>query len=105
MSEEGITYSELKEIYCLEKASHYSIKNATQYFEKMVACIIDTQQKRIKLNKVKDEIWIDITKNRDVAFTLKQLDMIKELFEADELVVSSPIRCKLRIKIVREENG
>lgn len=99
----AISYTELKEHIFLKHTLKYPISNEIKYFEHKVSKIIKTQKKRVKLDACLDRIIIDVTRNRDVAITLSELHELQELFEATELVVSSPLRCKLIIEILREE--
>lgn len=80
----------------------YPYSQQKKDFEKELARIIHTQHKRISLDVKHDTIIIDVTRNRDVAISMTELQKLKEIFEAKEILVSSPIRCKLQIKLKRE---
>lgn len=95
------TYDELKEYSFTKDTLQYPYSTQKKLFEKRVANILDTQRKRITLDIRRNTIIIDVTKNRNVAITLPKLFMLQELFGADDIVIMTPIRCKITLKMIR----
>lgn len=63
----------------------------------MIAETINTQTSRVHFNHLRKSAIIDLKRNRHVHITLKELEQLKEMFECKNIIVSSPIRCKMEI--------
>lgn len=94
-------YEDLKEYFFTKDVMQYPYTTQKKLFEKRIANILETQQKRITLDVQKDTIIIDVTKNRNVAITLPKLQMLQTLFDAEDIIIMTPIRCKLTLKLKR----
>ena len=94
-------YDELKELIFTKQGLKLPIINQVNLYEKKIANILRTQRKRIYLDIKHDEIIIDITRNRNVTINNDKIQQLQKLFKARDVAISSPIRCKLIIKMIR----
>ncbi len=98
----SLDYNELKEYMHTKDTLTYPYIQLKKDFEKHIAKILRTQRKRIRLDTHHDTIIIDVTINRDVAINIKKICKLKKIFQADDVVISSPQRCKIHIHMIRE---
>lgn len=103
MSDE-LNYDELRDYLLSDSMSHLPIHHWVHDFEKEIARILKTKKRKIHLNVQTNTIIISLRKNRHVGIKFSQLFSLQELFGADDLVIYSPIRCELRIKIIRRKD-
>jgi hypothetical protein len=95
-----LTYKETRNNLQELKQKREKIIEEIEIYEAQVAELFKTQSERININMSKDLISIDLAKNRQVVLPYSILTKVLELFEATDLVISSPIRCKLEITLL-----
>lgn len=87
------TKKELMELHLKREEILIQLKE----YEEKVAEIFQTQTRRVKINATFDRITFDLARNRHVAFKYSQLEELKNLFECEDMVLRSPVRCKIEI--------
>ena len=70
---------------------------------KIVADIIKTQPERVHYQPIRNTIILDLKRNRHIKITLKELEQLKEQFKCEDIIISSPIRCKIHIHLQYEK--
>ena len=101
---EELNYDELHDYVYMGAITQYPVGQKIYDFEKEIARILKTKRAKIHLNVQTNTIIISLRKNRHVGIKFSQLFSLQELFGADDLVIYSPIRCELRIKIIRRKD-
>lgn len=66
--------------------------------EVQIANTFKTQSHRVHIKAETNDIIFDLDRNRHIEFSLRRLTYLKQLFEADEIILHSPIRCKIVIR-------
>lgn len=97
-------YNELKEYSFSKDMMTYPLTEQIKSYEKEISKILQTQRKRIHFDIKHDKIIIDVTRNRNVAINLPKLFRLQELFKADDIIISTPIRCKIVLQIKRRKH-
>lgn len=100
-----MTYKDTKNNLLELKQEREEILNKIHEYESKVADLFKTQEKRIHINMSEDLITIDLSKNRQVALPYSILTELLTLFEAKDLIISSPIRCKLEITLIYNQDN
>ena len=100
-----LDYNELRALALSTKYSiHQPTKKLKDTFERKIAKILKTQKSRVFLNVEKNEIILDLKHNREVSIRFSELMQLQVLFGADDFAIYSPIRCELKIKIIRRQD-
>lgn len=99
-----MTYNDTRKELTELKEKREEILEEIHEYEEKVADIFKTQCKRIKINMSKDLIIIDLSKNRHVMLTYSELSILKDMFDCEDLIITSPIRCKIEIRLLYSED-
>jgi len=64
-----------------------------------IADILQLPPKRISYNPITNEIKITLKRNRHVTICTHQIEKIKRTFNCEDIIISSPYRCVLQLKL------
>ena len=97
-----LTYKTTKKELLELQIKREEIVEQIEEYEEEVANLFKTQPKRVNINATFDRITFNLTKNRHVSLRYSQLKELSEMFECDDLVIKTPIPCKLEIILLYE---
>lgn len=98
-----MTYKETKKELMELQIKREEILVQLKEYEEKVAELFQTQTKRVKINATFDRITFNLAKNRHVTFKYSQLEELKNMFECEDMVLRSPIQCKIEIILLYPE--